>query len=305
MIHGIEVTAQVQARRQAEAVLEELQQKERQQQFLIELNDTVRALQDSHEIMWHVVSATGQHFDVTRCTYGEIDATQEYVIVDRDYCNGVISVAGSHQMDSFGPTLIAELKLGKTIVVDDVDRDPRTAGAGAAAFDAIQTKSLLCVPLVKEGRFVALFVLHHVTPRQWTRDDVELMERIATKTWLAVERSRAEAELRESEAHLQLALKVGRMGTWDWNMQMNTITWSDGQFSIMGLQASEYPLAMNSGPGVCIQTIYRQQKQPFNKRCRSEPSFTMSIEPSGQMALCIGQKREDDLPITQSNSQCA
>ena len=227
------------ARRQAEALLEELQQKEKQQQFLIELNDAIRAIQDSQEIMWHVVSATGQHFNVTRCTYGEIDATQEYVIVDRDYCNGVISVAGSHQMDAFGPALIAELKQGKTIVVDDVAVDPRTAGPGAAAFDAIQTKSLLCVPLVKQGRFVALFVLHHVAPRQWTEDDVALMERIATKNWLAVEQSRAEAELRESEAHLQLALKVGRMGTWDWNMQMDKIVWSGGQFGIMGLQASE------------------------------------------------------------------
>lgn len=233
------ITAQVQARQQVEALLEKLQQKEKQQQFLIELNDAIRALRDSEEIIWQVVSATGQHFNVTRCTYGEIDATQEYVMVDRDYCNGVISVAGSHHMDSFGSALIAELKQGKTIVVDDVDCDPRTAGSGAVAFDAIQTKSLLCVPLVKQGRFVGLFVLHHIAPRQWTEDDVELMERIAVKTWLAVERSRAEAELRESEAHLQLALKVGRMGTWDWDIQMNTVAWSDGQFAIMGLQAND------------------------------------------------------------------
>lgn len=241
LIHGIEITAQVQSRRQVEALLQELQQKEKQQQFLIELNDAIRAIQDSEEIMWQVVSATGQHFNVTRCTYGEIDATQEYVIVDRDYCNGVTSVAGSHHMASFGPALIAELKQGKTIVVNDVDLDPRTAGGGAATFTAIQTKSLLCVPLVKEGRFVALFVLHHRAPRQWSEEEVELMERIATKTWLAVERARAESELRESEARLQLALQVGRMGTWDWSMQTNTVSWSDGQFAILGLQVNEYP----------------------------------------------------------------
>jgi PAS domain-containing protein len=56
------------------------------------------------------------------------------------------------------------------------------------------------------------------------------MERIAQKTWLAVERSRAEEELRESEAHLQLALKVGRMGTWDWDMQTDALLWSEGHF---------------------------------------------------------------------------
>ncbi|OUL35801.1 PAS domain S-box protein [Nostoc sp. 106C] len=237
LIHGIEVTAQVRVRQQVEALLEELQQKEQQQQFLIELNDAMRAIQNSQEIMWRVVCATGKHFQVTRCTYGEIDSTQEYVIVDRDYCKDVISVAGSHQMDSFGPEIIAQLKQGKTIVVDDVDTDPRTAGSGAAAFDAIQTKSLLCVPLVKEGRFVALFVLHHISARHWTDQEVVLMERIAQKTWLAVERSRTEEELRESEAHLQVALKVGRMGTWNWNMQTRTLIWSEGHFTILGLQS--------------------------------------------------------------------
>jgi PAS domain S-box-containing protein len=236
LIHGIEVTAQVQAHQQAEALLAELQRKERQQQFLIELNDAIRALQDSEEIMWQVVSSTGQHFNVTRCTYGEIDPTQEYVIVDRDYCNGVISVVGNHHMNSFGSDIIAALKQGKTVVVEDVERDPRTAGLGAAAFDAIQTKSLLCVPLVKAGRFEALLVLHHVAPRQWTAEEVALLERIAEKTWLAVDRSRAEAELREREAHLQLALKVGRMGTWDWDMQTGVLLWSAGHFTILGLQ---------------------------------------------------------------------
>ncbi|BAZ29880.1 putative two component hybrid sensor regulator [Cylindrospermum sp. NIES-4074] len=239
LMHGIEVTAQVRARQQIEQLLEEVQHKERQQKFLIELNDAIRAIQDSQEIMWQVVSATGQHFQVTRCTYGEIDPTQEYVIVDRDYCNGVLSVAGSHHMDSFGSQIIAELKQGKTIVVDDVDTDPRTAGSGAANFNAIQTKSLLCVPLVKAGQFVGLFVLHHVSPRRWTEEDVTLMERIAQKTWLAVERSRAEEELRESKARLQLALMVGRMGTWDWDMQMNTVSWSEGNFDILGLQPNE------------------------------------------------------------------
>ncbi|MEG4520376.1 MULTISPECIES: PAS domain S-box protein [unclassified Microcoleus] len=239
LVYNIEVTAQVRARQQIEKLLEELQEKERQQQFLIELNDAIRAIPDSKEIMWQVVCGTGEHFSVTRCSYGEIDSTQEYVRVDRDYCNGVISIVGSHHMDSFGSELIAELKQGKTIVVDDVHADPRTAGAGAATFDAIQTKSLLCVPLVKEGRFVALLVLHHVSVRRWTKEEVALMERIAEKTWLAVERSRAEAELRESEAHLQLALKVGRMGTWEWDIQTDSLLWSEGHFTVLGLQPNE------------------------------------------------------------------
>lgn len=222
-----------------EALLAELQRKEQQQQFLIELNDAARTLQDSEEIVWQVVNATGKHFNVTRCTYGEIDAAQEHVIVDRDYCDGVISVVGKHHMDSFGVEIIAELKQGKTIVVDDVNRDPRTAGAGAETFAAIETQSLLCVPLVKRGRFVALLVLHHARPRRWTADNVAMLERVAGKTWLAIERSRAEAELRESEARLQLALNIGRMGTWEWDMQTDIVRWSAGHFTILGFQPYE------------------------------------------------------------------
>jgi PAS domain-containing protein len=93
--------------------------------------------------------------------------------------------------------------------------------------------------LVKEGKFVALFVLHHVSPRNWTEEEMVLMERIAEKTWLAVERARAEEELQKSRTRLQLALAIGRMGTWDWDMQTNIITWSEGQFTLMGLQPNE------------------------------------------------------------------
>ncbi|MBE9159968.1 PAS domain S-box protein [Nodosilinea sp. LEGE 06152] len=236
---SIDITDRKQIEANREALLAELQRKERQQQFLIELNDAARTLQDSEEIVWQVVNATGQHFNVNRCAYGEIDAAQDHVIVERDYCDGVISVVGKHHMDSFGVDIIAELKQGKTVVVDDVDRDPRTAGVGAVAFAAIETKSLVCVPLVKRGRFVALLVLHHATPRHWTADDAALMERIAEKTWLAVERSRAEAELRESEARLQIALNVGRMGTWERDLQTNVIRWSAGHFTILGYQPDE------------------------------------------------------------------
>ena len=120
--------------------------------------------------MWQVVTRAGRHFGVSRCTYGEIDAAEEHVIVTRDYVDGVISVAGRHRLDDFGPELIADLKQGRTAAIPNLEIDPRTANH-AAAFAAIETRSLLCVPLVKEGRFVALFVFHHNQPRDWSEHD--------------------------------------------------------------------------------------------------------------------------------------
>ena len=50
---------------------------------------------------------------------------------------------------------------------------------------------------------------------------------------------RAEEALRESEARLQLAFKTGRIGSWDWNLKTRQVTWSDGHFTVLGLQPGE------------------------------------------------------------------
>ena len=50
LIYNIEVTAQVRARQQIEQLLENLQQKEEIQQFLIELNDAIRAIQNHKKL---------------------------------------------------------------------------------------------------------------------------------------------------------------------------------------------------------------------------------------------------------------
>lgn len=227
------------ARLAIEQLLAELRRKDQQQQFLIDLNDAIRAIQESQEILWQVLCNTGQYFDVSRCIYGDIDSTQAEIVINRDYCQGVTSITGKYPLDLLGPAILDELQQRKTVVIHDIHQDPRTAGERATTWQAMQTQSLLCVPLVKAGKFIAVLALHHVTPRQWTQNEIKVMERIADKTCLAVERSRAEEQLREREAHLQLTLKAGRMGTWDWDMQTGKLVWSEGHFTVLGLQPYE------------------------------------------------------------------
>ncbi|MEB3359540.1 MAG: PAS domain S-box protein [Synechococcales bacterium] len=45
-----------------------------------------------------------------------------------------------------------------------------------------------------------------------------------------------EADLEKTAAWLRLSLKVSSMGSWDWNMQTNAVTWSEGHFTILGYE---------------------------------------------------------------------
>lgn len=55
------------------------------------------------------------------------------------------------------------------------------------------------------------------------------------------ERRRAQESLRESADQLRFALEAGRLGTWDWEMRTNRVTWSPGLEAIHGLPPGTFP----------------------------------------------------------------
>jgi two-component system, chemotaxis family, CheB/CheR fusion protein len=190
-----------------DAAERELRQAERRQSFLLALNDRLRGLLDPVEIMAAASEAIGRHLGATRVGYGEIDAAQEHVVIARDWTDQVRSVAGRWLMDDFGPPLIVALKRGLTIAVDDVVKDPRTcAPETLASFETIEARSTLVTPLIKEGRFAAIFFLHHKEAVGWSEADIVLAEEVAERTWAAVERARVEAALRENAERMRVAL---------------------------------------------------------------------------------------------------
>jgi PAS domain S-box-containing protein len=56
-----------------------------------------------------------------------------------------------------------------------------------------------------------------------------------------MERRRAEESLLKSQAALRLAHKVGRAGTWQWNLITNEVEWSNEYYELLGLKPAEVP----------------------------------------------------------------
>nr|WP_295836554.1 PAS domain-containing protein [uncultured Azospirillum sp.] len=178
---------------------------ERRLTFQLDLAERLRGLNDPVGITAAAAEAIGRHLRVARAGYGRTDPTGSIISVERDWSDsGVASLAGeSRLLDSFGTALIAELRAGYTLRVDDVATDPRTSGGGpASAFASIGARSLLVVPLLKAGRLTAILYLHETKARHWTDTDAALAEDVAERTWAAVERALAEAALRAANKAL-------------------------------------------------------------------------------------------------------
>jgi two-component system CheB/CheR fusion protein len=209
---------------------------ERRQAFVLALNDRLRDLEDPRAITSATAEMLGRHLSVARVGYGEVDATAEHVIVDRDWTDETLgSVAGKHRLDAFGPAIIAELKAGFSIRVEDVTQDPRTAESGTAAFASIGTRAVLAVPLIKASRLTALLFLHHPEPHPWADEDLILVQEVAERTWAALERARIEIAMRQTAERLRIATDAASLGVFEWYVTEDRSAWeNDRMWAIFG-----------------------------------------------------------------------
>ncbi len=97
------------------------------------------------------------------------------------------------------------LKDGHPYVVADSTTDERITAADRPSYAAADIGAAISVPILKQGRLVAALAVHTVQPRQWQPDEVELVQRVASRCWESIERARVTQELEESE-HLFRAL---------------------------------------------------------------------------------------------------
>ncbi|PWJ20565.1 PAS domain S-box protein [Jannaschia seohaensis] len=199
------VMQEVTARVRAEAVL---RAEEARKAFLLRLSDAIRPLRDPREVMHVATQLTGAHFGTANAEFAMIEHQdgEDWYVVEGSYAApGHASVDGRYRVADF-PGVTDTLLGGESLVVHEVAADPFLTEDEKASYKTIGVASFAQVPLVADGRLVALLTAHDPEPRDWTDDEVALLEDIAGRTWGAVERARAEDALRESERRLRKVL---------------------------------------------------------------------------------------------------
>ncbi|UUX97229.1 PAS domain-containing protein [Aquabacterium sp. J223] len=172
---------------------------ERRLTFLDDLSQATRSLSDPAEVMRVTAEALGRHLGANRCAYAHVLEDGNTFDVIGDYSDGVASMVGRYRFTDFGRAVHQLMLRGEPFVNHDVDHDPATRGTDLAAYRATGIQAVICVPLQKEGRFVAGMAVHQSTPRRWTQDEVELVATVVDRCWEVLERLRDANERRAAQ----------------------------------------------------------------------------------------------------------
>ncbi|MGF9759514.1 PAS domain-containing protein [Microvirga sp. 0TCS3.31] len=224
-----------------EKIKEEIHLAQKRQEFLLQLNDQLRSLADPDAIMEATAQSLGRFLKVDCAGYGEVDDTRGIILVEREWSKGVIGNEGrAYRLYDFLPTMMAELRQGRPIYVEDIRNDPRADKPEVqAAYSTINARSALAVPLLKDEKLTAILYMHSAEPRVWSTDDLALAEDVAERTWTAVEKARAEISLRETAARFRLIAESLPALVWILNPRTELIYTNERWVTYSGLSPEE------------------------------------------------------------------
>ena len=168
------------------------------QAFLLGLLDRLRALTDPGEIMRTAVTALGRQLDISRAGYGHVQADGATARLETGYAAAQEALVGTLRMDMLGARALEHLRQGTVLAVADL-----AALGDVGGWNVPRTRAFVAVPLLRDGVLSAFLFVGHRDARAWPSAELRLIGDVAARTWDAVARARAEAEVRHANAALE------------------------------------------------------------------------------------------------------
>jgi PAS domain S-box-containing protein len=175
---------------------------DRRQTVLRSFYDQSRDLTDPAAILTALAGILAEHLGTPHMLYGETADGDAETLDVFHAANGVPQdgAAARYGLNQAFASLAERYDWDESRVVED----NHTLGRDAAdpvqrAADLMGVRSSINVPIVKEGRPVAMLAVLDTGVRPWSRDEIELCEELAERVWANLSRARAEAALLERE----------------------------------------------------------------------------------------------------------
>ncbi|UQV43892.1 PAS domain S-box protein [Janthinobacterium lividum] len=203
--------------------------------FLLHLERRLRLLQDTGDILSLSAQLLGQRLGAQQVACFDIDQTLQCPTLQHAWSDGLApGAAGEYFHGDYAARLADTLAAGQALAVSDVASDPRTAmPAALATFARLGIRAFLNIPIAKEGRLAALFVVHSSAARLWHADEIELAVQVSERVWSTILRAQAESRLRTLSASMetQVAERTREFGrTWNVSPDLLGVLNLDGYF---------------------------------------------------------------------------
>ena len=170
--------------------------------FFDSLSEAIKSLLSPTDIMATTAQLLGEQIDASIVAYADMEADEDRFTIRGDwFAEGSNSIVGSYSLDAFGTTAASALRKGRPFITRDTlaELGPEE---GKTLLD-LGLGATVCMPYRRAGQLVALMAVHQRMPRDWSDEELSLIEETTERSWAHVVRVRSEAKLRESEGRFR------------------------------------------------------------------------------------------------------
>lgn len=261
------------------------------QDVIAALDTQVRILSDPVQMLQMLVTTIGRHLGVDRCFLTEvvdIDADSHSRLEPPHIAVRALWIAGNpfeaDAVSQHAPILsqhfAADLRLGRIVALEDLRRlEPASVAMESATL--LNVRSIVIVPYLRSGRWVAGMTVHCSQPRRWSDRELSIIEAAVKRTWPLVERSRAVEALAESENRLRHAAEAANFSSFDLDPSSGEGFWSP---EINRVLRRREPLSVPISFASIAALVHPDDRQRF-------ADLIASFASSGAGAVVIGEFR--------------
>jgi PAS domain S-box-containing protein len=214
--------------------------------FRIRLTDALRVLAVPDQIQRTAARLLGEHIGCSRVHFADLSEDGEYALVRGEYRRDVPPGVGEWRIADLGSSIAEAIRAGTTIFAGSLEEAPPLPTHTRASLEALSVRAFVCAPFVRRGRTAGVLAVHHAREREWSVEEIALIEEVGERTWNAIERAQAEEALRRSEERYALAAKVTFSAVWEWNLLDDTIALTEGVHEVFGYSPPEGPIPVGS-----------------------------------------------------------
>lgn len=178
---------------------------------------------------------------------GEIGA-KYYFNYDRDEKeSNVLTLRYAGGLDAEQARRFQRLEIGRSLCGQSaatrhpamVENVHQRDDAPAAALRALGVKAYVDLPLLAHGHLFGTVGFGATEATRFAQSDIELLKTFADQCAATLDRSRLLESLRQSDARYRVALRAGRMGTWETDYATGERIWSQEGMDLFGLTLAD------------------------------------------------------------------